>query len=275
MGRLIETVGKYAKNPYYIVQTDTPVYCVEELCFVLCQNTFLFDRGLLDMKLARWLEEECGLRELARKLYTLIGRNESPSVFVGMILEYAHFGSEKKRQETEEELRMSADMDASKRRKRFADHLVESGCYSQAILEYERVLEEIPSMNYVMRSEIFHNKGVAFSRLFCFEEAAEAFLAAYQENAGNVEALICYLAALRMSLPEEEYIAFVAENPGWHEASLKVEERMERSRKDYEDSDACRELNELLKRRDTGYYEAISEKLAQMQKKYREMVAGS
>ena len=272
MGRLIETVGRYAEHPYYITQTDTSVYCVEELCFVLCQNTFLLDRGILDPNLAKWLDEECGLRELARPLYTLINQNGSPSTFVGMILEYAHFGSEKKRQETEELVRMSADMDASTRRKHYADHLVANKRPVQAVAEYEKVLEEIPTMNHVMRSQLLYNKGVAFSRLFSFEEAADAYLAAYQENPAHEEAAFAYLAALRMRFSDEEYVAFIADNPMWHEQSLEVESRMEACRREYEESDERRELTKRLSRHDAEYYEMVSERLSGMRRKYREMV---
>lgn len=273
MGRLIEAVGRYAENPYYVAQTNTYVYCVEELCFTLSQNTFLLDRGILDLKLAKWLDEECGLRGLAKPLYTLIGQNGSPSAFVGIILEYAHFGSEKKRQETEELLRVSADMDATTRRKHFADYLLEKKRYAQAILEYESVLEEIPSMNHVMRSQLLHNKGVAFGRLFCFEEAAEAFFQANQENPENEEEVVCYLAALCMSLSEEKYLAFIADHPMWHEQSLEVERRMKKCGSEYENSEDYGRLTKLLEHRDTGYYEAVSEKLTEMRKNYREMVA--
>ena len=275
MGRLTEPVGRYAEHPYYIAQTDTSVYCVEELCFTLCQNTFLLDRGLLDLKLAKWLDEECGLRELARPLYGLINQNGSPSAFVGIILEYTHYGTEKKRQETEELLRIGADMDVSTRRKHFADYLVGNGRYAQAVMEYEKVLEEIPSMNYVMRSELLHNKGVALCRLFSFAEAAEAFLLGYQENPAFEEAALSYLAALRMTVSEEEYITFIAEHPMWHEQSLEVEKRLEKSRIDYENSEEYKKLTGVLERRDTEYYKAVSEKLTQMQRDYRKMVEQS
>ena len=275
MGRLTEPVGRYAEHPYYIAQTDTSVYCVEELCFTLCQNTFLLDRGLLDLKLAKWLDEECGLRELARPLYGLINQNGSPSAFLGIILEYTHYGTEKKRQETEELLRIGADMDVSTRRKHFADYLVGNGRYAQAVMEYEKVLEEIPSMNYVMRSELLHNKGVALCRLFSFAEAAEAFLLAYQENPAFEEAALSYLAALRMTVSEEEYITFIAEHPMWHEQSLEVEKRLEKSRIDYENSEEYKKLTGVLERRDTEYYKAVSEKLTQMQRDYRKMVEQS
>lgn len=273
MGRLLEAVGKYAEIPYYIAQTDTSVYCVEELCFTLCRNAFLLDRGLMDQRLVKWLETECGLKELAKRLYPLVSGNASPSVFVGEILEYARFGTEKLRRETEDVLRLSADMDASVRRKNFADYLVEHERFAQAVIEYGKVLEEISGMNHVMRSQLFHNKGVALSRLFSFEEAAQAFLAAYEENPENEEAAFSYLTALRMSLSEPDYIAFIAGNPEWHEQSLEVEKRVEAARAQYEASEKYRELSELFKRRDAAYYETISGKLAQMQKKYREMVA--
>lgn len=273
MGRLVETTGNYAEIPYYIPQTDTSVYCLEELCFTLCQNTFLLDRGLLDQRLVRWLEAECGLKELASRLYGLVSGNASPSVFVGAILEYAHFGTERQRRETEDALRLGADVDASTRRKNFADYLVEHERYGQAVTEYEKVMEEIPGMNHVMRSQLLYNKGVALCRLFSFEEAAEAFLAAHQENPENEQAAVSYLAALRMSLSEADYIAFIAGNPEWHQQSLEVEKRMDAAQTEYESSETCRELEKLMERRDAVYYDTVSQKLVQMQKKYREMVA--
>lgn len=273
MGRLVETTGDYAEIPYHIAQTDTSVYCLEELCFALCQNTFLLDRGLLDQRLVRWLETECGLKELARRLYGLVSGNASPSTFVGVILEYAHFGTEEQRRETEDALRLGADEDSSVRRKNFADYLVEHERYGQAVTEYEKVMEEMPGINHVMRSQLLYNKGVAFCRLFSFEEAAGAFLAAHQENPENEQAAVSYLAALRMSLPETEYISFIAGNPEWHEQSLEVEKRMDAAQTEYENSGAYRELRRLMERRDTVYYDTVSKKLVEMQKKYREMVA--
>lgn len=272
MGRLIETVGNYAQIPYYIAQTDTSVYCVEELCFALCRNTFLLDRGLLDTELVRWLETECGLSELARPLYELVSKNASPSAFVGTILEYVHFGTERARQETEELLRLGADMDSVTRKKNFADYLVENGRFAQAVSEYEKVLAEMPSTNHVMRSELLYNKGVALCRLFSFEEAAQAYLASCQENPEHEEAALSYLAALRMSLSEADYISFIAGNPEWHEQSLEVEKRMGSAQTAYENSEELGKLKRVFASRDTVYYDTVSENIVKLQKNYREMV---
>ncbi len=59
----------------------------------------------------------------------------------------------------------------------------------------------------------------------------------------------------------------------WHEQSLEVERRMKKCGSEYENSEDYGRLTKLLENRDTGYYEAVSEKLTQMRKKYREMVA--
>lgn len=273
MGRLIEPVGNYTENPYYIAQTDTAVHCVEELCFVLCRNTFLLDRGIMDIELARWLEIECGLPKLSHEIFSLIQKKASPSAMVGVILDYAGYGTKKERQEVEELLRKSADMDPNARKKAFADYLVENGRFFQAVTEYERILEEVPALDHIMRAELLHNKGVALCRLFSFTEAAEAFLEACQENPDSRESEIQYLAAKRMCLSEEEYIAFVADYRIWYEQSLEVERRMEAYRAEQEHSEAEKKFQDMRLRGDAGFYEEFSKTVTAMKGKYREMSA--
>lgn len=273
MGRLVETLGSYAEIPYYIAEMDTSVYCVEELCFVLCENAVLVDRRLLDHKLVRWLEKECGLKELAERLPPFLGKNASPSAFVGAILKYARFGTEEMRREAEDLIRLGEEADMSVRRKNFADYQVEHGRIVQALAEYETALREMSAEDHAARSRILHNMGVALCRLFSFEEAAETFLAAYEEDPENEEAVISYLAALRMFLSEGKYIAFIAAHPEWHARSLVVEKRMGAAQTAYEQSAVYRKLTEVFERRDAVYYETVSGRLEQMQKNYREMVA--
>lgn len=273
MGRLIEPVGHYAENPYYIAQTGTFVFCAEELCFVFCQYPFLLDRGILDKGLVKWLDEACGLKELAKSLNNLLHRGGSPSEMVSIILNYVNYGTEKERKDTEELLQKSADMDAVARRKSFADYLTTKGKYQQAVTEYGKILEEIPAADHVMRSKILHNRGVALCRLFFFEEAAQDFLEACREDSENTEAAIHYLGALRMSLSEEEYISFIADNAVWYEPSLKLEQRLKESRKAYEAS-FMQETEEFPVKRSIGYYETVSKRLAALKEEYRKMAAG-
>ena len=58
-------VGNYSTTPYMIMGLDVQVYCAEELCYYLKENVFLLDTTLMGDGLLRWLEQECGLAELA------------------------------------------------------------------------------------------------------------------------------------------------------------------------------------------------------------------
>lgn len=279
MGRLIETVGKYAEIPYYIEQTGTCVFCAEELCFVLCRDAFLLDEGILCEELIKWLDTQCGLEELSKSLYALLHQNASPGAAAGTILEYVNYGTEGERKRAEELFRKSAGMDVSDRKKNHADYLVSSGRYVQAVREYDEILEQFPAITHSMRARLLHNKGVALCRLFAFEEAACAFLEAYQEEPENDESGICYLGVLRMNREREEYISFIAEHKIWQDLSLELEGRITACQEAFKASEEYHGLMELQEKKESGskalYYDEIVTRLAAMKEKYREMTAES
>lgn len=277
MGRLIETVGNYAETPYYIEQVGVHVYCLEELCYVLAENAFLLDRKIVDKELAKWVDESCMLPELAKQLYGLVNQSGSPSALAGIILEYAHYKTAEKRREIEELFRQSADMDITAKMKNHADYMVKNGKYLQAITEYDAMLQTLPAMNHELFSEIYHNKGVALCRLFRFELAAVEFLRALEENPMNKKAELAYLSALRMGMPQEDYITFIAEHQMWYEASMEVERQYEESRIAFESSEEKAQTEDLLALKYSGeaqfYYGELSRNLASKKWKYREMIA--
>ena len=73
--RVSVCVGNYAKEPYRIPGLEINVFSMEELCYCMKENAFLLDLSLLDDGLLDWMEQECGLGELAQRLHPLeIGR---------------------------------------------------------------------------------------------------------------------------------------------------------------------------------------------------------
>ena len=62
------------------------VYCMEELCCCMKENAFLLDLSLLNDELPDWIEQECGLRELAKALHFMVHKQGSLSGFVTTIL---------------------------------------------------------------------------------------------------------------------------------------------------------------------------------------------
>ena len=63
MAGLILCTGEPAKTPYYILGLGMNIYSCEELCFYLCENSFILDRDIMDIKLCQWIEREIGLRK--------------------------------------------------------------------------------------------------------------------------------------------------------------------------------------------------------------------
>lgn len=277
MGRLIEVVGNYAEKPFHISHVDVNVYCIEELCYVFCNNAFLLDKSIVNLELAKWVDEECGLPELAKSMYTLIHQKGSPSALVGIVLNYVHYGSEQEQREIEELFRESADMDICTKRKNYADHLVLNGRYAHAVTEYDLILDEMRTLSPIERSMLYHNRGVAMCRLFNFSEAAKSFLKAVEEDPSNRESEVQYLGALRMLYSDEEYISFIADHKMWYEPSLELERRMTEIKNEFVLSQEKKQLEELLDQRYKTadvrmFYDELSKRVATMKWNYREMI---
>ena len=102
------------------------------------------------------------------------------------------------------------------------------------------------------------------------------------ETDSDQESLELYLAALRMHYEEKEYITFIADHPEYHDASLRVERKMEQAYGQFEGTDENRMLFTLQVFKEEGsstagsdapYYQEI-EKLTQgLKEKYREYVS--
>ena len=73
---------------------------------------------------------------------------------------------------------------------------------------------------------VHHSLGTACARLFWFDRAADAFLQAYR-LLRTKESALQFLAARRLGLGEQGYVAFLAENPDFYQLSLEFEKRME------------------------------------------------
>ena len=64
------TICKYkrAKTPYLAEQAGLHLYSLEELAWFLYHNICLAEPQMFDDRLCRWLEEEIGSSELARRI---------------------------------------------------------------------------------------------------------------------------------------------------------------------------------------------------------------
>lgn len=223
-------VGNYADNPYLFQKLGIRVYCMEELCYILEKNAYLLDRSIVNRDLVTWIEKECELPELAGELSRMVSHQVSESAFVETILQYVCFQSPERIKEIVKVLSEGASLDVFEKRKVRADFFLKNGSVQHALSEYERLLEEIPYQNGTITdrenlAKVYHNMGVLLTQLFLFEEAAASFLRSY-EIAGNEESYVEYLLALRMYVPQEEYLRFIAEHEEAYAYSLLAEKRI-------------------------------------------------
>lgn len=277
MGRILLGTGEYAATPYYFENLGLRVYAAEELCYVLKENAFLLDREIINKRLVKWIEEELKLPELAGELYPLLHKKTPVGAFAGVILRYTGFYDEETVEQAEAIYQTGANLNAYEKLKARVDYLTQNGKYTAAVQEYEVLLSKLPEGEKELTSKIIHNMGVAMCGLFLFEEAAKQFLKSY-EIRQDKETLVEYLAAMRLSMKEEDYISFAAGHPEYYEETLMLEKRMEELVTVWEESEQKRALDRRLLRKvhgdSTGYYAETDRRLYELKNEYRESVGG-
>lgn len=92
-----------------------------------------------------------------------------------------------------------------------------------------------------VRAAILHNKGVALTGLMFYDKAAYYFNEAWKTDPDR-EHLDAYLAAKRMELTEDAYVAFAAQNPENYTESLELEKRIEQFEREWEQQPEYRQL---------------------------------
>lgn len=281
MSQIILGTGKYAEIPYYMEKFYVNLYSVEELCYLLVDNAELLDREVMQREIVQWLDEQCGLNQLANTLYSLLNQNGSTVAFVGTILEYVNLYPADVVSQTEQIIRDNEGLNPYERGKVKADYLLQNTKYLAALNQYHSLLAQIPDTDNLLRGKILHNMGVSCAKMFMFGRAAEKFRQAYETD-GNEESLELYLASMRMHCEDKDYIAYIAEHPEYHDISLRVERQMERAYGQFEGTDENRMLFTLQVFKEEGsstvgsdvqYYQEIERLTAGLKEAYREYVS--
>lgn len=281
MSQIILGTGRYAEIPYHVEKFYVNLYSVEELCYLFVDKAELLDREVVQRDMVQWLDEQCGLNQLANTLYSLLNQNGSTVAFVGTILEYVNLYPADVVSRTEQIIRDNEGLNPYERGKAKADYMLQSKKYLTALKQYHSLLAQIPETDNLLRGKILHNMGVACAKMFMFRQAAEQFMQAYETDE-NEESLTLYLASMRMHYEDKDYVAYIAQHPEYHDISLKVERRMERAYGQFEGTDENRMLFTLQVFKEEGsstvgsnvqYYQEIEKLTAGLKEAYREYVS--
>lgn len=254
---------------------------MEELCYCMKENAFMLDMSLMDDGLIEWIEQECGLKELAGALYPLIHKQGSLSGFAVMILEYVGFYDSETIREVEQVLKQGAGLSSIEKRKSQIDYLVRKKKYAAALYGYDLLLKRweeqetegavLPAVSCL--AAILHNKGVAFAGMMQYDMAADFFMLAYERDKRE-EYYIDYLAAKRMRLSENEYVALAAGAPEMYQHTLELEKKVERFSEEWEQQPEYLQLYNRREHRTGGdgkkYYEENERMIQLLKDNYRD-----
>lgn len=177
-----------ADLPYYIEGISWNIYSIEELCYYIEYNTYLLERDFMNEELCTWIGKEVKNIKLAEQLRDIMHLDGRLSEFVLALLVGCGYCSKEKIKEIIRvitEMEEQSDFECNKVR---ADRLMEKQKYLSCIYEYKNLLDsnEAGEQSKELLGNIWHNLGIAYARMFLFQEAIHCFDKAYVLN-GNLE----------------------------------------------------------------------------------------
>lgn len=173
------TVCKYkrTRTPFFVEQVGLNLYSLEELAWFLYHNICLADRKMFDERLCRWIGEEVGYPELARRIQNGIASGTNFQNLVLSVVGAVDLFSNRQIAELGDRLKGLASLQEQERLKMRADELLDSRNEWAAIAEYRHILRIHQNNRLGMEfyGAVWNNLGVCYARQFLFDEAADCF----------------------------------------------------------------------------------------------------
>lgn len=213
MTELLLCADEIASLPYYVEDLSLNLYSIEELAYYISNNIYILDKGFMNEELIGWIEKELKMIKLAGRLRDIMRAKGLLSDFIQCILEDSGYCTKEEIQEVLfviRELEEKSEFECNKIR---ADRLMENEKYIASIYEYKQLLkmDEAALENPVLIGNIWHNLGVAYARLFLFEEAVKCFRNAYEKNEKKESLKEC-LYCFRCMRDDMSFIKVALEN---------------------------------------------------------------
>ena len=175
MGKSILTTGRIADRPYRLSIIDRNVYTVEELCYSIAQCASFLDEDFMDHELLVWLEQSCGLAELAAQLRSLLRGRCAVEDFASVILLYVGYQSTAEIERIRASISSGKGMEPFQRRLREAKFAASRGHVTQAIELMDGIEAELPELEREMRGRIWAEKGLLYAQGMRYAEAADCY----------------------------------------------------------------------------------------------------
>lgn len=265
--------GKTASRPYELRLIGRKVYSVEELCYSLEQCAAFADESIADSALCLWLEEECGLRELAAQLEPLM-KNPSETVeeVVLRILAYVGFQSPQRIRQVRDTMESGKGTEPFQRRLREAELLASGGKDAAALRLLGELAGDLPPLERIIRARVWAEKARIYAGSFRFGQALACCEEAFRLT-GKRQDCLQMLAMRLLASGEEEYRRYLEENPSLQEAAEELDGHIASLSKAQQTGPQGRQMKRLernLQSGKTGAFDnALQQILAQEQELFR------
>lgn len=271
MGALIVCYETTAKEPYVINSIGKKIFSIEELCFYVWQYAHLLEEEYIEKELVEWIGSQLEMKELSNELERIPKEKGNMKDAAVIILRFAKYLSEEELVQYEKDLKMMGKLTGFQRNLRKADDLVKNRKYYRAVIEYKKLLKDEEAKSEENQVRIYHNLGVAYSKMFFFRHGAECFLKAFL-MAPSKESLRQYKLASRFSAEEIEEDELIREFPSSASMDVQIQEEIEKIME--KKPGKMQDMEELHKLKDAGkvakYYDKMEEILHIWQSECRE-----
>lgn len=250
----------------------------------MCENVHVLEPSFVDEDILDWIEEECDLKDLSDELRRLLKPYFSAKEkteqnaqnclcrFVTTVLDYVCYVPHDKVCDIENFLKENSRVGDFERHMLKASYNIRDGRLHQAFEAYMKLLELPEAKDNDCQARIYHNLGVVLALKEDYSQAAKMFGRAYKLS-GMLESMRQYLAALRMSLGEQDFLLFIGEHPELYADSVVVTEEIEKLMADYSESEEYRISHDLHTMRSRGggavYYDRIKQLNVEWKDAYR------
>ncbi|NLZ80731.1 MAG: tetratricopeptide repeat protein [Clostridiales bacterium] len=206
MGKLLLCTGKRAEIPFAFPGGHVNLYSIEELCYYLYHNIFNITDEMIDSRLVNFLHDQLDMKFLAGRIESLIKINSFMGEKVMAIMASSNYYTGEELTEFREKVNSIGNLTLEERLKFRGDSYLKNKQYPLAIKQYLELLnaKNNPLIDHDIYAKTWHNLGVAYMRVFLFEEAVKCFESAYKISEELV-ILESFLKSLKITEKEEMY----------------------------------------------------------------------
>ncbi len=203
----------HSDKPYFIKEVNKNIYSIEEISYYLYNYLYLIDDKFFSDELIEYIEKELDQPNIAAGIKQIIANGGELGEKIAFVIKNSEYYTDKMAEKLERHLDALCSKTSAERWKAKADILMDTEKYNMAINYYNNILSkainnELPEMFY---GDVYNNLGVAYARLFEYEQAAAAFRCAYRLNKANESlesVLMCDLITdnnKRLKIDQDKY----------------------------------------------------------------------